>query len=225
MPGKPTKVEAPKKAAVLLVDDHPLLRQGLGRLINDQPDLKVCGEAGSPPEALSQIQSTRPDLIVLDITLNGGDGLELCKQIHGRWPELPVLVLSMHDESLYAERALRAGASGYIMKQEPQDQVLTAMRRALRGDTYLSEAMSARLLRSMRGARTGAEVGPLERLTDRELEIFHLIGQGQSVKAIATALFLSPKTVEAHKEHIKQKLDLKSSNELLQYAIQASRNH
>jgi DNA-binding NarL/FixJ family response regulator len=218
-----TRGDVAKKAAVLLVDDHPLLRQGLARLINDQPDLMVCGEAAGPPEAIAQIQRHPPELIVLDITLQGGDGLELCKQIHGRWPEIPVLVLSMHDETLYAERALRAGASGYIMKQEPQEQVLTAMRRALRGDTYLSEAMSARLLRSIRGARSGAEVTPLERLSDRELEIFRLIGQGQSVKTIAQSLFLSPKTVEAHKEHIKQKLDLKSSNELLQYAIQATR--
>jgi DNA-binding NarL/FixJ family response regulator len=212
---------AADRKKVLLVDDHPLVREGLGRLINDQPDLAVFGEADGPVRALELLKHARPDLVALDLSLSGGDGLELCKQLHELYPQLPVLIISMHDESLYAERALRAGASGYVMKQAPQEQVMQAIRRTIAGETWLSEKMSAKLLRAMRGARADADVSPLERLTDRELEIFRMIGQGLSVKAIADALFLSPKTIEAHKEHIKQKLKLETSNDLLQYAIQA----
>jgi DNA-binding NarL/FixJ family response regulator len=209
------------KKKVMLVDDHPLVREGLGRLINDQPDLIVSGEADGPVRALELLKQSMPDLVALDLSLSGGDGLELCKQLHELHPDLPVLIISMHDESLYAERALRAGAAGYVMKQAPQEQVMQAIRRTLAGETWLSEKMSAKLLRSMRGVRSDADVSPLERLTDRELEVFRMIGQGLSVKAIADALFLSPKTIEAHKEHIKQKLKLETSNDLLQYAIQA----
>ncbi|MGD1277249.1 MAG: response regulator transcription factor [Tepidisphaeraceae bacterium] len=208
------------KKKVLLVDDHPVLREGLGRLINDQNDLMVCGEADSPPQALELAASLVPDLVALDLTLAGGDGLELCKQLHDLYPRLPILIVSMHDESLYAERALRAGASGYVMKQEPQEQVMAAIRQTLAGDTWLSDKMAAKLLRSLRGAKDSAERSPLDRLTDRELEVFRLIGQGLGVKSIADTLFLSPKTVDAHKEHIKQKLNLKTNNELLQYAIE-----
>jgi len=222
-PAAPAAIPAGKRK-VLLVDDHPLVREGLGRLVNDQPDLHVVGEADGPVRALELIKQSRPDLVALDLSLSGGDGLELCKQLHDLYPDLPVLIISMHDESLYAERALRAGASGYVMKQAPQEQVMAAIRRTLAGETWLSEKMSAKLLRSMRGARSESDISPLERLTDRELEIFRMIGQGLSVKAIADALFLSPKTIEAHKEHIKQKLNLESSNDLLQYAIQA-RDH
>jgi DNA-binding NarL/FixJ family response regulator len=210
----------PRKSRVFLVDDHPILRQGLGKLINDQPDLAVCGEAEGPPGALEGIGRTKPDLVLLDLSLAGGDGMDLCRQLQERFTGLPILIVSMHDESLYAERCLRAGAMGYVMKQEPPEKVMAAMRRVLSGDIYLSEAMSAKLLRNLAGARN-ADTSPLERLSDRELEIFHLIGKGHSVRAIAEQLFLSPKTVEAHKEHIKQKLNLKTSNELLQYAIEA----
>ncbi len=209
------------KARILLVDDHPVLRQGVARLIDDQPDMVVVGEADSPPKALELMNTVHPDAAVIDLTLQGGDGLELCKQARDRFPKMPMLVMSMHDESLYAERALRAGAMGYIMKQEPQEQVMAAIRKVLKGETYLSDKMAAKLLRSFSTNRSAEETSPLERLTDRELEIFRLIGDGQSVRAIAETLFLSPKTVEAHKEHIKQKLNLKTSNELLQYAINA----
>ena len=219
--GKQSSEPAAAKKKVLLVDDHPLVREGLGRLINDQPDLMVAGEADGPARALDLLKQSQADLVALDLSLAGGDGLELCKQLHEMYPNLPVLIISMHDEALYAERALRAGAAGYVMKQAPQEQVMAAIRRTITGETWLSERMSAKLLRSMRGARDDANVSPLERLTDRELEIFRMIGQGLSVKAIADALFLSPKTIEAHKEHIKQKLNLESSNDLLQYAIQA----
>jgi DNA-binding NarL/FixJ family response regulator len=209
-----------RKSKVFVVDDHPILRQGLSKLINDQSDLMVCGEAESPPAALEGIGQTKPDLVLLDLSLAGGDGMELCRQLQERFDGLPVLIISMHDESLYAERCLRAGAMGYVMKQEPPATVMTAMRKVLSGNIYLSEKMSAKLLRNFAGSRN-ADASPLERLSDRELEIFRLIGKGHSVRAIAEQLFLSPKTVEAHKEHIKQKLNLKTSNELLQYAIEA----
>jgi DNA-binding NarL/FixJ family response regulator len=212
------------KARVVLVDDHAIVRQGLAELIDDQGDLTFAGEADSPPQAMKVLAEIKPDVVVIDITLNNGDGIELCHQVHECWPDLPILVLSMHDESLYAERALRAGALGYVMKQAPQETVMNAIRRVLNGETYLSEKMAARLLRSFTGARGAAadpEASPLERLSDRELQVFRLIGQGRSVKDIAEALFLSPKTVETHKEHIKQKLKLASSNDLLRYAIEA----
>jgi DNA-binding NarL/FixJ family response regulator len=210
-----------KKAKVLIVDDHAIVRQGLAELINDQPDLITCGEAESPPQAMKVISQSTPDVAVVDVSLKGGDGIELCRQIHEQWPEIPILVLSMHEESLYAERVLRAGALGYVMKQAPQETVMAAIRRVLTGQTYLSEQMSAKLLRSLSGSRGNSDASPLERLSDRELQIFRLIGQGRSVKDIAEELFLSPKTVETHKEHIKQKLKLDSSNDLLRYAIEA----
>jgi DNA-binding NarL/FixJ family response regulator len=209
-----------RKSKVFLVDDHPILRQGLGKLINDQPDLAVCGEAEGPSDALEGIGRTKPDLVLMDLSLAGGDGIELCRQLQDRFNGVPVLVISMHDESLYAERCLRAGAMGYVMKQESPATVTAAIRKVLSGNIHLSDPMSAKLLRNLAGARN-ADTSPLERLSDRELEIFRLIGRGLSVRAIAEQLFLSPKTVEAHKEHIKQKLNLKTSNELLQYAIEA----
>src|SRR3954465_11088427 len=149
---------AAEKKKGMLVDDHPLVREGLGRLINDQPDLVVSGEADGPLRALELLKHSQPDLVALDLSLAGGDGLELCKQLHELYPDLPVLIISMHDESLYAERALRAGAAGYVMKQAPQEQVMQAIRRTLAGETWLSEKMSAKLLRSMRGARSEGDV-------------------------------------------------------------------
>jgi DNA-binding NarL/FixJ family response regulator len=210
-----------KKATVFLVDDHAILRQGLAELINDQSDLMTCGEAEGPVEAMKLIAQTSPDAVVVDISLKGGDGIELCRQLHETEPKLPILILSMHDEALYAERALRAGAMGYVMKQEPQETVMAAIRRVLGGEMYLSDAVSAKLLRSFGRSPASADLPPLERLSDRELQIFQMIGQGRNVRDIADALFLSPKTVETHKEHIKQKLNLASSNDLLRYAIEA----
>jgi DNA-binding NarL/FixJ family response regulator len=209
-----------QKQKVFLIDDHPVLRKGLGRLIDDQPDLAMCGEAESPAEAMRLLPAANADVVIVDLTLKGGDGLELCKQIRDRFTTLPILVVSMHDESLYAERALKAGARGYVMKQEPQETIMSALRMVASGEVFLSPMMSAKLLRSFSGVKSDSDLAPLERLTNRELEIFRLIGEGQSVRTIAEKLFLSTKTVEAHKEHIKQKLNLKSSNELLQYAIE-----
>ena len=222
MAGKQQGESQQVKKRVVLIDDHAIVRQGLAELINDQEDLAFVGEADSPPQAMKVIAETRPDVVVVDITLKNGDGIELCHQVHNEWPAMAILVLSMHDETLYAERAMRAGALGYVMKQEPQETVMSAIRRVLKGETYLSEKMSSKLLRSMAGRRgADPEASPLDRLSDRELQVFRMIGQGRSVKDIADALFLSPKTVETHKEHIKQKLKLASSNDLLRYAIEA----
>ena len=220
MPSRPQPSDD-RRAKVFLVDDHAIVRQGLGELINGQADLVVCGEADGPAQAMKAIGLAAPDVVVVDIMLNGGDGIELCRQVKDTWPKLPVLVLSMHEESLYAERALRAGALGYVMKQAPQDTVMAAIRRVLSGDVYLSDAMSAKLLRTFNRSTSDTSASPLERLSDRELQIFQMIGQGRSVRDIADALFLSPKTVETHKEHIKQKLNLSSSNDLLRFAIEA----
>jgi DNA-binding NarL/FixJ family response regulator len=214
---------ATEKRAVVLVDDHPVLREGLARMLDDQPDFRVVAQADNATEALRQVRQNQPNLIVLDLSLGGTDGLELAKQFHDLYPKLPVLILSQHDETLYAERALRAGAMGYIMKQESPDRVIEAMRTVLDGKVWVSPKLSALMLQGMRGGHTEGETSPLERLSNRELEVFRLIGQGNTVKAIADTLFLSPKTVETHKEHIKQKLGLKSGNQLLQYAIE-SRN-
>jgi len=210
------------KARVFLVDDHAIVRQGLAELINDQDDLITCGEADSPAQTMKLIGTAAPNVAVLDITLNGGDGIELCRQIEETHPNIAILMLSMHDESLYAERALRAGAMGYVMKSAPQETVMAAIRKVLSGQMFLSDNVSAKLLRSFgRAGSASADVPPLERLSDRELQIFQMIGQGRSVRDIADALFLSPKTVETHKEHIKQKLNLASSNDLLRYAIES----
>jgi DNA-binding NarL/FixJ family response regulator len=167
------------------------------------------------------LPAAQADVVTVDLTLRGGDGLDLCKKIRDRFPKLPILVLSMHDEGLYAERALKAGARGYVMKQEPQKSILVALRMVLRGEVYLSTRMSGRILSGLSGPKSIVDSSPLERLTDREFEIFRLVGKGQSVRAIAEELGLSSKTIEAHKEHIKLKLNLKNSNEVLQYAIEA----
>jgi DNA-binding NarL/FixJ family response regulator len=210
----------PRKNKVLVVDDHPMVRERLADLINEEPDLVVCGEAEDGHGALEAIKNLRPDVAIVDITLKDTYGIELIKDIKIRHPDLPVLVLSMHDESMYAERALRAGARGYLTKQEATRKVLDAIRRVLRGEVYVSEKMAATLLRRVAGSRREEEAqSPTAKLTDRELEIFQLIGQGLSTRQIAENLHLSVKTIEAHKAHIKEKLSLKTSSELLRYAI------
>jgi DNA-binding NarL/FixJ family response regulator len=225
-----TAAEAPSSAApkrnVVLVDDHPIIRERLAELINHESDLIVCGEAEDGPGALSVIESSRPDIAIVDITLKDTYGIELIKQIKAKWPDLPVLVLSMHDESMYGERALRAGAKGYLNKQEATQKVISALRQVLAGQVFVSPAMAAGLLQKVArggsGRTTVAQGGsPTDALTERETEIFQLLGEGKSARDIATALHISVKTVEAHREHIKQKLNLKNSSELLRYAIEA----
>jgi len=209
-----------KKKTVFVVDDHPIVRQGLALLINREADLVVCGEAEEMQSALSAIQTVRPDILIVDISLNGPDGLELLKNIRLTSPRLPVLILSMHDESIYAERALRAGANGYIMKQEATEKVLVALRRILSGEIYVSDRIANSMLRHYVRGATASEQSSVSDLTDRELEVFRLIGEGQGTRQIAEALHLSVKTVESYQAHIKEKLSLRSARELVQHAVE-----
>jgi DNA-binding NarL/FixJ family response regulator len=217
-------VSASPRARVFVVDDHPIVRHGLALLINSQPDLEVCGEADETRTALAALDAARPDLLVVDISLNGPDGLDLVKAVRARseTETLPVLMLSMHDESIYAERALRAGANGYIMKQEATDRLLTAIRRILNGEVYLSNRAASRMVQQYVQGPGGTRIRrpALAALSDRELEVFRLIGEGHSTRHIANDLHLSVKTVETHQAHIKEKLSLRSARELMQYAIE-----
>lgn len=211
--------EAPavSTARVLIIDDHPLVRLGFTQLLSDEPDLEVCGHAEEAKQALELVDELDPDLLVVDIFLPGTSGLELLKRSHSQWPDLPMLVCSMHDEALFAERALRAGARGYINKQQAAEDLVTAVREVLGGGTYLSSRMAARLevLETERGGGAAA----LARLSDRELEVFGLIGQGRPTRDIARRLGLSPKTVETYRENIKEKLCLDSGAELTRRAV------
>ena len=181
--------------------------------------MMVCGEAEDAPKAFEAMGSLSPDIAVVDISLKGGNGIELVKNVKARYPDLPVLMLSMHDEALYAERALRAGSRGYIMKEEAIEQVLVAIRRVMQGEIFLSERMKGRMLQQFATGKTKQISSPIETLTDRELEVFRLIGQGHSTRQIATDLHLSVRTVEAYREYIKGKLNLKNSTELVQHAF------
>jgi len=208
------------KRSIFIVDDHPIVRQGLALLINRESDLAVCGDAADAGSALSLIGELRPDLVVVDLSLNGPDGLDLLKSIRTRDSRLPVLILSMLDETLYAERALRAGANGYIMKQEATERVLVAIRGILDGEIYLSDRMSDKMLRRFVGGAGEETPSPIADLTDRELEVFRRIGEGQGTREIADQLHISIKTVESYQAHIKDKLALKNGRELVQRAIQ-----
>jgi DNA-binding NarL/FixJ family response regulator len=202
---------------ILIVDDHPLVRAGLAQLIGDCPDLEVCAEAADMAEALTQIDSTNPDLAIIDLSLAGGSGLDLIEHIKSRNRNILMLVASMHDEMLYAERVLAAGARGYINKQEAQESIIRAIRQVLSGKVYLSEAMTERMLSGMVDA--GPEKRDIDSLSNRELQVFELIGQGVPSGQIASQLNLSIKTIETHQAHIKRKLGLGSAHELNQRAI------
>jgi len=206
------------RSKVLVVDDHPVVRQGLVMMINNQSDLEVCGEAATAEAAFQTIADKRPDAAIVDLSLKDTTGLELMKDIKIRFPQLPVLVLSMHDEAIYAERALRAGARGYVMKEESAETILSAIRQVLAGKIYLSSRMTSRLLDMMAGGGAPAE-SPLKRLSDRELQVFQLIGRGLGTNEIAQQLHLSIKTVESYRAHLKEKLSLASATELQYYAI------
>ncbi|MGC2404060.1 MAG: response regulator transcription factor [Acidobacteriaceae bacterium] len=219
------KMENVEKKAVFIVDDHPLLRQGLALMINREQGLAVCGEAADAQDAMRQIGMLKPDIVIIDISLNGPDGLDLLKSLRILHPDLPVLILSMHDESIYAERALRAKANGYIMKHEATEKVLVAVRRILDGEIYLSDRMANNLLHQFFGSGPTSISSRLSSLSDRELEVFRLIGEGCSTRQIAERLSLSVKTVETYQAHIKDKLSLQSGRELVQHAIQASISH
>lgn len=208
-----------EKKRILIVEDHPIFRLGLCELINQELDLEVCGQARDVAEALEQIALLQPDLIVADITLEHSDGLDLVKELNQRARRLPVLVLSMHDELLYAERALHAGALGYIMKQEAMESVVSGIRQVLAGKIVLNERVKEHLLASLTHRAGDDRRLPIERLTDRELEVFRLIGQGLSTRDIARRLHLSIKTIGTYRERIKEKLQLKHANELMRYAV------
>ncbi|MBV6416980.1 MAG: Oxygen regulatory protein NreC [Steroidobacteraceae bacterium] len=207
---------------VLIVDDHPIVRHGLTRMIEAAPDLEVCGEAENVADARRAIRDRHPDIVIVDLTLGQGDGLELVRDVRAHHAGLPMLVLSMHEEAIYAERMLAAGARGYIMKEAASDQLLVALRRVLSGKVYLSEALAGRL--KARGAAAGeAALDPLRRLSNREMQVLAKLGQGQSSRAIAADLTLSVKTVESHRQSIKRKLNLANNAELLQYALTLDR--
>jgi DNA-binding NarL/FixJ family response regulator len=207
------------KSRVFIVDDHPLVREGLTNLINGQDDLIICGEAKDSVQALDGIMKARPDVALIDISLENESGLELVKQLRSQFPQVALIVLSMHDETLYAERVLRAGARGYVMKHETSKSVLASIRRVLGGDVYVSERIVNRMARRVSSARESVASSPVERLSDRELEIFRLLGQGRTTSQIAEDLNLSLKTVQAYCARAKEKFGVASLTELLRAAI------
>lgn len=206
------------RSRILLVDDHAVVRFGIAQLINRQTDLIVCGEEEDASKAMTAIEKLQPHLVIADISLKDSSGLELMRNIKARYPGLPVLVVSVHDEAIYAEIAFRAGALGYLMKQEALEKVLTAIRRVLAGAIYVSDAQAARMLQQqVRGQKTVNE-SPVQGLSDREMEVFQMIGQWKKTKEIASELHLSVKTIEYYREQIKRKLNVKNSAELTHYA-------
>ena len=213
-----------KKSKVFLVDDHPAMRQGLKELIDQEVDLLVCGQAADIPSAIESIQKAKPDIAIVDLTLKDASGLELIKDLKVRHANLPVLVLSMHSEGLYAERALRAGARGYIMKEATTENIVKAIRQVLGGEIYLSQEASSKLLKKMASAGA-APADPIESLSDRELEVFKLIGEGLRTRDIAERIHLSIKTVESYREHIKVKLHLDNAAKLTRAAVEWVQSH
>lgn len=211
--------ERPTKSRVLIVDDHPIIQVGLAELINAEPDMEVCGTATDVDGALEEIDSKHPDVAIVDISLKGGNGLALIEQVKNRHAQIRMLVSSMYDESLFAERALRAGAMGFVNKQEDSEKLIQAIRMVQTGQVYLSPKMANRLLNSVVAGQP-ANLNPVGGLSNRELEVFEHIGQGLTTKQIARKLHLSPKTIETHREKIKSKLNLKNSAELSCRAVQ-----
>jgi DNA-binding NarL/FixJ family response regulator len=213
------KITSAKTTKILLVDDHPMMREGLRQIIGSEPDFVVCGEAEDAFQALELVGKLNPDLVLADITLPDKSGLELIKDIQAAHPKMAVLVISMHDETLYAERVLRAGGRGYVMKHEGGKKIMQAIRQVLSGQISVSEKMSAKILEIFSGRRTEAGSSPVENLTDREFEVFRHIGEGLSTKEIAEQMRISAKTVEVHRTNVKAKLDLKTMAELIRYAV------
>lgn len=211
----------PLKKKIFIVDDHCILREGLSRLINTENDISVCGEAENVSDALKFIAQCKPDIVIVDITLSDGSGIRLIENLAFTYPGLPVLVLSMHDEATYAERCLKTGAMGYIMKQESCSNLLTAIRKVLGGEIYVSDRLNVRLLHKMVKNKFGDIDFPTELLSNRELEVYQLIGQGLKKHDIARRLNLSVKTVETYIEHIKIKLQLKGTHDVLMHAIKS----
>jgi DNA-binding NarL/FixJ family response regulator len=217
--GTSSQMKRAAKKRILIVDDHPMMRQGLAQLIDNEMDLSVCGEADTAGQALTAVGAQKPDLVLADISLPDKNGLELIKDLQVMHSGLPVLVVSMHDESLYAERVLRAGGRGYIMKQEGGKKLMEAIRQVLSGQIYVSEKMSAKILEIFSGRRPQAANSPLEQLSDREFEVFQLIGQGKTTREMGDHLHLSVKTVEVHRANIRRKLKLASGTDVVHQAI------
>ncbi len=208
------------KARIFLVDDHPLMRQGVAQLINKQPDMEVCGEAEDAPSALKGIEAAKPDAAIIDISLRGTNGIELIKNLRSICKFLPILVLSMHDETIYAQRVLRAGALGYVMKQEASDKVVLALRKIMSGEIYVNEQVGSQMLHQALTGRGKPNASPIDRLSDRELEVIEAIGQGKPTRQIAKELNVSVKTIESHRAHIKDKIGLKNASELVKFSVQ-----
>jgi len=211
-----------QRIRILLVDDHPMVRERLAEILGREADLRVCGQAEDRHDALAAVEAKRPDLVIVDLTLKTSDGLELVKDIHSRRPFLPMLVVSMHDESLYAERAIRAGARGYITKQEATRNILVAVRRVLAGNIYLNERITTRILSRLTAHPDQDVAAPAALLADRELQVFELTGRGLNTREIAARLRVSPKTIETYRVRIREKLNLKDGRELLQLAISSA---
>jgi DNA-binding NarL/FixJ family response regulator len=220
VPQPPSASPPPVKSRIYIVDDHAMFREGLRQLIDREPDLMVCGDAAGANEAMQGINETKPDLVIVDISLAGASGIDLIKALKSQREELPVLVVSMHDESLYAERALRAGAMGYVMKQEPAKTVKAAVRKVLAGDMHLSEKLASSLVSRLMHGAPEKTATPIETLSDRELEVFRMLGQGKGTRQIAADLDVTVATINSFRNRIKEKLELKTSTELMLHAIQ-----
>ncbi len=205
---------------ILIVDDHPIVREGYVHLIQRRDHLQVCAQAGSKVEALQQIRETAPHLVIVDISLSDGSGLELIKDVKSQFPQVKLLAVSMHDESLFAERCIRAGAQGFVNKQQAPEQLINAIERVLSGKIYLSQDVTERMISRSIGALEDEHLSPIEKLSDRELEVFEQIGQGETTRQIASKLNLSAKTIETYRENIKHKLNLSNATELTRHAIQ-----
>jgi DNA-binding NarL/FixJ family response regulator len=208
------------KTKVLVIDDHPIFREGLRKVINSEPDLTVCGEAEGAAEALAEIKALRPDIVIVDITLHQSSGIDLIKDMKLRWPNLPILVLSNHDEALYAERCVRTGARGYVMKTHSPQELLAGLRDVLRGKFHLSDAITNKILNKYIYGSSPDNSNPFEQLSDREIQVFELYGKGRTTRQISEILHLSVKTVESHRDGIKEKLDFADSTSLVRAAVQ-----
>ncbi len=220
-PATPTPpITSAARTRIFLVDDHPLMRRGMKAYIEQFRRFEVCGEADSAPRALELAGKLHPDLAIVDITLNSTNGIELTKGLRVQVPLMKVLVVSMHDEEVYAERALRAGAMGYLMKHEAGEKIIDAIERVMAGEIYVSERLKGRLLRRFVHHRVDTVVSPMEKLSDREMEVFQLLGNGYGTREIAQLLNLSVKTIDSYREHLKEKLSLKAGSELVRHAIQ-----
>ena len=209
-----------KKTQIMLVDDHPIFRKGIAGLLSEEPDFEICAEVGNAPGALDAMRTRRPDIVVLDISLRGTNGIELIKLMHAEQPRLPILMLTMHDESLFALRALRAGARGYLMKIDPAAEMIAALRKVLRGELYVTPRFRERLVfRAIESIEKGVG-SPVDKLSERELQVLQLLGRGFGTREIADSLGLSVKTVETHRAHIKEKLGFAESGEMVRFAIE-----